>query len=131
MPLSKALRPSGALIVVALAIASCNKDFHGVGANLLEEQAFNTQSVRVPAYAYQDATEKVQADGLPLAQLGEIHHPVFCVFAVLTLYTPPFHYSESFGVVYNRDVNYLSHTLCLACPFLLMTLEDAYERRQV
>ncbi len=77
MPLSKALRPSGALIVVALAIASCNKDFHGVGANLLEEQAFNTQSVRVPVYAYQDATEKVQADGLPLAQLGEIHHPVF------------------------------------------------------
>ncbi|MGC6402834.1 MAG: DUF4270 family protein [Flavobacteriaceae bacterium] len=77
MPLSKALRPSGALIIVALAIASCNKDFHGVGANLLEEQAFNTQSARVPVYAYQDATEKVQADGLPLAQLGEIHHPVF------------------------------------------------------
>ena len=77
MSLKNVLKRNSFLLIVVLTIASCNKDFHGVGASLLEDQSFTTQSVQLPVYAYQDAIEKVQTNGLPLGQLGEINHPLF------------------------------------------------------
>ncbi|MGA1771778.1 MAG: hypothetical protein ACO39T_05860 [Flavobacteriaceae bacterium] len=55
MSLKNVLKLSSFLLIVVLTIASCNKDFHGVGASLLEDQIFRTQSVQLPVYAYQDA----------------------------------------------------------------------------
>jgi hypothetical protein len=60
-----------------LFLISCNKDFHPVGENILNDQNLQTLTERFPTFTFQKKLKKVQTNGLPLAQLGRINHPVF------------------------------------------------------
>tara|TARA_B100002052_G_C15869737_1_gene594082 strand:- start:708 stop:2462 length:1755 start_codon:yes stop_codon:yes gene_type:complete len=48
-----------------------------VGVSILNETVFDSNKLEAPIYSYQKKTDFFQADGLPLAQLGEINHPIF------------------------------------------------------
>ncbi|MDG2146605.1 MAG: DUF4270 domain-containing protein [Flavobacteriaceae bacterium] len=55
----------------------CSKEFHPVGVSILNETVFDSNKLETPIYSYQKKTDFFQTDGLPLAQLGEINHPIF------------------------------------------------------
>lgn len=65
------------LVCTLMLIGSCNKEFHTVGGSLFEGQQFVSGKSQFPVYTYQKQNVAVQSDGLPLAQLGKIEHPVF------------------------------------------------------
>ena len=60
-----------------LLYTSCNQDYTPVGENLFRDQTLKTLTESVPAFTFQKKLRKVQTNGLPLAQLGKINHPVF------------------------------------------------------
>jgi hypothetical protein len=66
-----------ASIAFILFLSSCNKDFHPVGENLFTDEKLETITENFPAFTFQKKLKKVQTNGLPLAQLGRINHPVF------------------------------------------------------
>ena len=55
----------------------CSKEFHPVGVSILNESVFDSDKLEVPIFSFQKKTDFFQTDGLPLAQLGEINHPIF------------------------------------------------------
>ncbi len=57
--------------------AGCDKEFHSVGINLLENSIFEMESETYPLYLFQNQLERVQTNGMPLAMLGNYSHPVF------------------------------------------------------
>ena len=56
---------------------SCNKDFYPIGEVLLQDQTLVSKSEKFEVFTYQERLEKVQANNIPLVQLGRIEHPVF------------------------------------------------------
>ena len=66
-----------ALLLPTILILGCNKDFHPVGESLFENQIFSTSSLNVPVFSAQQQLDFIQADALPLAQLGKIEQPIF------------------------------------------------------
>ena len=65
------------LLFCPLIFVYCSKEFHPVGVSILNETVFDSNKLEAPIYSYQKKTDFFQADGLPLAQLGEINHPIF------------------------------------------------------
>ena len=64
-------------LVCLLLYTSCNQDYTPVGENLFQDQTIKSLKEIVPAFTFQKKLRKVQTNGLPLAQLGKINHPVF------------------------------------------------------
>ena len=60
-----------------LVLISCDRDYHAVGVELFKETSFETKEAKIPVYSHQKKLEYFQSNGLPLAQLGKIQHPVF------------------------------------------------------
>ncbi|MGY8922396.1 MAG: DUF4270 family protein [Flavobacteriales bacterium] len=60
-----------------ISLNSCVKDFLPIGENLFLDQKLETLSESFPAFTFQKKINKVQTNGLPLVQLGEINHPIF------------------------------------------------------
>ena len=60
-----------------ISLSSCVKDFLPIGENLFLDQKLETLSESFPAFTFQKKINKVQTNGLPLVQLGEINHPIF------------------------------------------------------
>ena len=56
---------------------SCEKDFHQVSGRLFDSEILQSQSLIVPVNTFQEGVSAVESSGLPLAQLGQINHPVF------------------------------------------------------
>jgi hypothetical protein len=56
---------------------SCNKDFYPIGEVLLQDQTLVSKSEKFEVFTFQERLEKVQANNIPLVQLGRIEHPVF------------------------------------------------------
>ena len=66
-----------AVIFGVFLTAGCDKEFHSVGIDLLENSIFEMESETYPLYLFQNQLERVQTNGLPLAMLGTYSHPVF------------------------------------------------------
>lgn len=66
-----------ALLLMILSIVGCNKDFNAIGESLFQDQVFETNEQTIPVASFQQKLDYVQADGLPVAQLGKITHPIF------------------------------------------------------
>jgi len=64
-------------LVCLLLYTSCNQDYTPVGEKLFQDQTIKSLKEIVPAFTFQKKLRKVQTNGLPLAQLGKINHPVF------------------------------------------------------
>ena len=60
-----------------LVFISCDRDYHAVGVEIFKEISFKTKETKIPVYSYQKKVDYFQTNGLPLAQLGKIQHPVF------------------------------------------------------
>ena len=64
------------LLLAALVITSCNDDFNTVGYDLISTNDFETSSVKLPVFSYQNENiAEVQTDGLAIQQLGTIDVP--------------------------------------------------------
>ena len=66
-----------ALVFGVFLTAGCDKEFHSVGIDLLENSIFEMESETYPLYLFQNQLERVQTNGMPLAMLGNYSHPVF------------------------------------------------------
>jgi hypothetical protein len=74
---------------------SCEKDFHQVSGRLFESEMLQSQSLIVPVNTFQEGVSAVESSALPLAQLGQINHPVFGnsqakIVSQLSISTDPF-----------------------------------------
>lgn len=58
-------------------LISCDSDFQSVGVEIFKEMSFETKKTKIPVYTHQKKVDLFQTNGLPLAQLGKIRHPVF------------------------------------------------------
>jgi len=58
-------------VLFSALLASCNKDYFTVGAELYNTQFEDLNSVVYPVYSYQESMSKVQTNNLPNAQLGK------------------------------------------------------------
>ena len=65
--------------LILVLIAGCDKDFHNIGGDLFSYQELKSNKLIAPVYTFQEKINSVQADGLPIAQLGLIDHPTFGV----------------------------------------------------
>ena len=63
--------------LILILISSCDKEFHSVGGDLFSYQELKSNKLIAPVYTFQEKINSVQADGLPIAQLGLINHPTF------------------------------------------------------
>ena len=66
-----------AILFLVTLLHSCEKDFHQVSGRLFESEMLQSQSLIVPVNTFQEGVSAVESSGLPLAQLGQINHPVF------------------------------------------------------
>jgi len=66
-----------AILFLVTLLHSCEKDFHQVSGRLFESEMLQSQSLIVPVNTFQEGASAVESSGLPLAQLGQINHPVF------------------------------------------------------
>ena len=66
-----------AIIFFVTLLNSCEKEFHQVTGRLFESEMLQSQSIIVPVNTFQEGVSAVESSGLPLAQLGQINHPVF------------------------------------------------------
>ena len=66
-----------AIIFLVTLLNSCEKEFHQVTGRLFESEMLQSQSIIVPVNTFQEGVSAVESSGLPLAQLGQINHPVF------------------------------------------------------
>jgi len=64
-------------LLLLIFIYKCDKEFHSVGGDLFSSQELNSDKLIAPVYTFQEKVNSVQADGLPIAQLGSINHSVF------------------------------------------------------
>ena len=65
--------------LIFVLITNCDKDFHNIGGDLFSYQELKSNKLIAPVYTFQEKINSVQADGLPIAQLGSIDHPTFGV----------------------------------------------------
>ncbi len=65
--------------LILILIKSCDKEFNSVGGDLFSYQELKSNKLIAPVYTFQETINSVQADGLPIAQLGSINHPTFGV----------------------------------------------------
>ena len=65
--------------LILVLITGCDKDFHNIGGDLFSYQELKSNKLIAPVYTFQEKINSVQADGLPIAQLGLIDHPTFGV----------------------------------------------------
>ena len=65
--------------LILILITSCDKEFNSVGGDLFSYQELKSNKLIAPVYTFQETINSVQADGLPIAQLGSINHPTFGV----------------------------------------------------
>ena len=65
--------------LILVLITGCDKDFHNIGGDLFSYQELKSNKLIAPVYTFQEKINSVQADGLPIAQLGSIDHPTFGV----------------------------------------------------
>jgi len=63
--------------LILILITSCDKEFNSVGGDLFSYQELKSNKLIAPVYTFQETINSVQADGLPIAQLGSINHPTF------------------------------------------------------
>lgn len=63
------------LLLFAVIIFSCDKEYHAPGSELLLSTALSSKKFEAPVYSYQNKVNYFQTDGLPLAQLGKINIP--------------------------------------------------------
>ena len=63
------------LLIFAVIIFSCDKEYHAAGSGLLLSTALTSKKFEAPVYSYQNKINYFQTDGLPLAQLGKINLP--------------------------------------------------------
>tara|TARA_S200000501_G_scaffold157724_1_gene148931 strand:- start:10375 stop:12207 length:1833 start_codon:yes stop_codon:yes gene_type:complete len=66
-----------AILFLVTLLNSCEKEFHQVTGRLFESEMLQSQSLIVPVNTFQEGVSAVETSGLPLAQLGQINHPVF------------------------------------------------------
>jgi len=67
----------GAILVIIIALASCEEDFSNIDTNIIE-QNFNTElDESRTVIAYSKKIPSVQSNGLPVFQLGVYNDPVF------------------------------------------------------
>lgn len=66
-----------AILFLVTLLHSCEKDFHQVSGRLFESEMLQSKSLIVPVNTFQEGVSAVESSGLPLAQLGQINHPVF------------------------------------------------------
>ena len=64
---------------LTLIIFSCNKDYHPLGEPIFSDLTLETKNKNIPVFTYQQSVNQVQSNVQPLAQLGQINHPVFGV----------------------------------------------------
>ena len=84
-----------AILFLVTLLHSCEKDFHQVSGRLFESEMLQSQSLIVPVNTFQEGVSAVESSGLPLAQLGQINHPVFGnsqakIVSQLSISTDPF-----------------------------------------
>ena len=84
-----------AILFLVTLLQSCEKDFHQVSGRLFESEMLQSQSLIVPVNTFQEGVSAVESSGLPLAQLGQINHPVFGnsqakIVSQLSISTDPF-----------------------------------------
>lgn len=84
-----------AILFLVTLLHSCEKDFHQVSGRLFESEMLQSQSLIVPVNTFQEGVSAVESSGLPLAQLGQINHPVFGnsqakIVSQLSIGTDPF-----------------------------------------
>ena len=84
-----------AILFLVTLLHSCEKDFHQVSGRLFESEMLQSQSLIVPVNTFQEGASAVESSGLPLAQLGQINHPVFGnsqakIVSQLSISTDPF-----------------------------------------
>ena len=63
------------LLLFAVIIFSCDKEYHAAGSGLLLSTGLISKKFEAPVYSYQNKINYFQTDGLPLAQLGKINLP--------------------------------------------------------
>ena len=63
------------LLLFAVIIFSCDKEYHAAGSGLLLSTSLISKKFEAPVYSYQNKVNYFQTDGLPLAQLGRINLP--------------------------------------------------------
>ena len=63
------------LLLYAVIIFSCDKEYHAAGSGLLLSTGLTSKKFEAPVYSYQNKINYFQTDGLPLAQLGKINLP--------------------------------------------------------
>ena len=63
------------LLLFAMIIFSCDKEYHAAGSGLLLSTGLISKKFEAPVYSYQNKINYFQTDGLPLAQLGKINLP--------------------------------------------------------
>jgi hypothetical protein len=84
-----------AILFLVTLLHSCEKDFHQVSGRLFESEMLQSQSLIVPVNTFQEGVSAVESSALPLAQLGQINHPVFGnsqakIVSQLSIGTDPF-----------------------------------------
>ena len=84
-----------AILFLVTLLHSCEKDFHQVSGRLFESEMLQSQSLIVPVNTFQEGVSAVESSALPLAQLGQINHPVFGnsqakIVSQLSISTDPF-----------------------------------------
>ena len=75
-------------------VASCNKEYYSVGAELYNPEFEDLNSVIFPVYSYQESMSKVQTNNLPNAHLGK--------------YNDAFYGNIESSFVSQLDVSYIS-----------------------
>lgn len=67
-----------AVVTIAFAIISCDKDFNSIGSDLVDDAHFDLESIDdVPLLAFSKRTGAVQANNLPINALGVYNNPKF------------------------------------------------------
>ena len=66
-------------LILILILISCNKDYHPLGEPIFSDLTLETKNKNIPVFTYQQSVNRVQSNVQPLAQLGQINHPVFGV----------------------------------------------------
>ena len=64
-------------LILILILISCNKDYHPLGEPIFSDLTLETKNKNIPVFTYQQSVNQVQSNVQPLAQLGQINHPVF------------------------------------------------------
>ena len=67
------------VLILILILISCNKDYHPLGEPIFSDLTLETKNKNIPVFTYQQSVNQVQSNVQPLAQLGQINHPVFGV----------------------------------------------------